>query len=244
MTDNIVASVSRFLTPELIGKLTSAANLDRNIGQRATTAIVPAILSGLASVAGTPAGSRQLVDVVAQQPTDMLGNFVNSLTGSAPQTAAKGMDVLSTLLGGGALGLLTSTLSKFLAVGETPTRSLMGLLTPLIMGVLGQQQKATGLDANGLARMLTQQKEEITNAMPSGLSSLLESSGLYQRLGSPSVTSPPRASLSSARRFLAIATVGSFRIARHPSPSGSWRSRAVTAASCATRRERSRSSAP
>ena len=191
MTDNIVASVSRFLTPELMGKLTSAANLDRNIGQRATAAIVPAILSGLASVAGTPAGSRQLVDVVAQQPTDMLGNFVSSLTGSAPQTAAKGMDVLSTLLGGGALGLLTSALSKFLAVGETPTRSLMGLLTPLIMGVLGQQQKATGLDANGLARMLTQQKEEITNAMPSGLSSLLESSGLYQRVGSPSATKPP-----------------------------------------------------
>jgi len=198
MTDNIVAMVSRFLTPELIGKLTSAANLDRNVGQRATTAIVPAILSGLASVAGTPTGSRQLANVVAQQPTDMLGNFVNSLTGSAPQTAAKGVDVLSTLLGGGALGLLTSTLSKFLAVGEVPTRSLMGLLTPLIMGVLGQQQKATGLDANGLARMLTQQKEEIADAMPSGLSNLLESSGLYQRVSSPSVTSPP--AYDTARR--------------------------------------------
>ena len=198
MTDNIVASVSRFLTPELIGKLTSAANLDRNIGQRAVAAIVPAILSGLAGVAGTPAGSRQLANVVAQQPTDMLGNFVNSLTGSAPQTAAKGVDVLSTLLGGGALGLLTSTLSKFLGVGEVPTRSLMGLLTPLIMGVLGQQQKATGLDANGLARMLTQQKEEIADAMPSGLSNLLESSGLYQRVSSPSVTSPP--AYDTARR--------------------------------------------
>jgi len=198
MTDDIVASVSRFLTPELIGKLTSAAGLDRNIGQPATAAIVPAILSGLAGAAGTPAGSRQLANVVAQQPSDMLGKFVNSLTGSAPQTAAKGVDVLSTLLGGGALGLLASTLSKFLAVGEAPTRSLMGLVTPLIMGVLGQQQKATGLDANGLARMLTQQKEEIADAMPSGLSNLLESSGLYQRVSSPSVTSPP--AYDTARR--------------------------------------------
>jgi hypothetical protein len=191
MTDNIVALVLRFLTPDLIGKLTSAANLDRNIGQRAAAAIVPAILSSLASVVGTPAGSRQLANVVAQQPSDMLGKFVSSLTGSAPQTSAKGVDVLSTLLGGGALGLLTSTLSKFLAVGEAPMRSLMGLLTPLIMGVLGQQQKATGLDANGLARMLTQQKEEIADAMPSGLSSVLESSGLYQRINSPSPASPP-----------------------------------------------------
>ena len=191
MTDNIVGLVSRFLTPELIGKLTSAANLDRNVGQRATGAIVPAILSSLASLAGTPAGQRKLGNVVAQQPSDVLGNIVSGLTGAASQTAAKGVDVLSTLLGGGALGLLTSTLSKFLAVGEAPTRSLMGLLTPLITGVLSQQQKATGLDASGLARMLTQQKEEITDAMPSGLSSLLESSGLYQHISSPSPTNPP-----------------------------------------------------
>jgi len=191
MTDNIVALVSRFLTPELIGKLASAANLDRNIGQRATGAIVPAILSSLASVAGTPAGTRKLGNVVTQQPSDVLGNILSGLTGSAPQMTAKGMDVLSTLLGGGALGLLTSTLSKFLAVGEAPTRSLMGLLTPLITGVLSQQQKATGLDANGLARMLTQQKEEITDAMPSGLASLLESSGLYQHISPPSPASAP-----------------------------------------------------
>jgi len=152
---------------------------------------VPAILSSLASLAGTPAGQRKLGNVVAQQPSDVLGNIVSGLTGAAPQTAAKGVDVLSTLLGGGALGLLTSTLSKFLAVGEAPTRSLMGLLTPLITGVLSQQQKATGLDASGLARMLTQQKEEITDAMPSGLASLLESSGLYQHISSPSPTNPP-----------------------------------------------------
>src|SRR5215510_16610877 len=134
----------------------------------------------------------------------MNGNTECRPTGSAPQTAAKGVEVLSTLLGGGALGLLASTLSKFLAVGEAPTRSLMGLVTPLIMGVLGQQQKATGLDANGLARMLTQQKEEIADAMPSGLSSLLESSGLYQRVSSQSVTNPPvydTARGSSAQRM-------------------------------------------
>jgi hypothetical protein len=103
MTDNIVASVSRFLTPELIGKLTSAANLERNVGQRAKAAIVPAILSGLAGVAGTPAGQRQLANVVAQQPSDMLGNArgsrvnrlrrrgCHSLPPAAPMTKLRGL---------------------------------------------------------------------------------------------------------------------------------------------------------
>ena len=52
MTDNIVSTISRFLTPELIGKMASASGLDRSVTQKATAAAVPAILSGLAGLAG------------------------------------------------------------------------------------------------------------------------------------------------------------------------------------------------
>ena len=48
-------------------------------------------------------------------------------------------------------------------------RTLLGLLTPIIMGILGREQRASGLDTNGPARMLTGQKEEIPGAMPAGL---------------------------------------------------------------------------
>ena len=72
MTDNIVSTISRFLTPELIGKMASATGLDRSIAQKATAAAVPAILSGLAGVAGKPGGARQLANAVAEQPTDLL----------------------------------------------------------------------------------------------------------------------------------------------------------------------------
>ncbi|RPI37298.1 MAG: DUF937 domain-containing protein, partial [Hyphomicrobiaceae bacterium] len=54
MTDNIVSTISRFLTPELIGKMASATGLDRSMAHKATAAAVPAILSGLADVAGRP----------------------------------------------------------------------------------------------------------------------------------------------------------------------------------------------
>jgi sporulation protein YlmC with PRC-barrel domain len=65
----------------------------------------------------------------------------------------------------------------------------MGLLTPLIMGVLGREQRAAGLDAGGLARMLTGQKAEIAAAMPAGLSKLLETNKpLSEGIASPSST--------------------------------------------------------
>jgi Bacterial protein of unknown function (DUF937)/PRC-barrel domain len=190
MTDNIVSTISRFLTPELIGKMASATGLDRSVAHKATAAAVPAILSGLADVAGRPGGARQLANAVAEQPTDLLGSIANSLSGAA-QMADKGTSILSSLLGGGMSGLLASTVGKFLGVGEGPMRSLMGLLTPIIMGVLGREQRSRGLDMNGLARMLTGQKDEIAGAMPAGLSRLLETSGFHTGAAMPPAADRP-----------------------------------------------------
>jgi Bacterial protein of unknown function (DUF937)/PRC-barrel domain len=197
MTDNIVSTISRFLTPELIGKMASATGLDRSMAHKATAAAVPAILSGLADVASRAGGARQLANAVAEQPTDLLGSLVNSLTG-AQQMADKGSGLLSSLLGGGMSGLLASTVGKFLGIGESPMRMLMGLLTPIIMGVLGREQRAQGMDANGLARLLTGQKDEIASAMPAGLGRLLEQSGFQPGAGMASQDRPASESSRSS----------------------------------------------
>jgi sporulation protein YlmC with PRC-barrel domain len=173
MANSIVSTISRFLTPEVIGKLASASGLDRSVTQTAVGAALPSIVNALAGVAAQPNGARQLADAVAQQPTDILGSITSGATG-LPLTGEKGTNLLSSLLGGGALGVLTSKLSRFIGVGEGPMRTLMGLLTPLIMGVLGREQRAAGLDAGGLAHMLIGQKDEIAAAMPAGLGRVLE----------------------------------------------------------------------
>jgi hypothetical protein len=183
MANSIISTVSRFLTPEVLGKLASASGLDRSLTQTAVGAAVPSILSALTGLVSQPGGARQLANAVAQQPSDILGSVASSLTGAA-MTGDRGTNLLSSLLGGGPLGLLTSTVSRFLGVGEGPMRTLMGLLTPVIMAVLGREQRASGLDASGLARMLTGQKDEITAAMPAGLSQLLETSGLHEDIAS------------------------------------------------------------
>jgi sporulation protein YlmC with PRC-barrel domain len=203
MTDNIISTISRFLTPEVLGKIASASGLDTSVAQKAVAAAVPAILSGLAEVAGKAGGAQKIAHAVAEQPSDILGRLAGALSGSA-QITDKGTSLLSSLLGGGALGMLASTVSKFMGIGEGATRTLMGLLTPVILGVLGREQRTNGLDANGLARMLTGQKHEIIDAMPAGLSGLLEASGLYHGNDAPSPSErrtydPPRTAYVSPR---------------------------------------------
>jgi hypothetical protein len=186
---NIVSAISRFLTPEVVSQMASACGLDGAMAQKAVNAAVPSILSGLVGVAEKPGGARLLAKAVSEQPTDLLGNLVSSLNGSA-QMAEKGTGLLSSLLSGGGLGILTSTVSKFLGIGEGSTRTLMGLLGPVIMGVLGREQDTAHLGANGLTRMLTEQKDTIAAALPPGLGKLLDASGLRDSIAS--AVSPER----------------------------------------------------
>ena len=173
MSDNLVSAVSRLLTPELVGKMASASGLDRSTTQSAVTAFVPAILNGLSELATKPGGARQIADSVAEQPAGILANLAATLSGG--QSADKGSGMLASLLGGGVLNTLISTLSRFVGIGEGSARTLMGLLTPVVLGVLGREQRAQGLEASGLARMLMGQKDQISAAMPAGLSDLLGS---------------------------------------------------------------------
>jgi hypothetical protein len=208
MTDNIVSAISGYLTPETIGKLAALTGLDSSLAQRAVAAAVPSMLSGLADVAAKPGGARQLANAVADQPADILSSLASGLTGSA-QTAERGTGVLSSLLGGGAFGMLVSAVAKFAGIREGSVRTMMGLLTPVIMGVLGQRQRAGNLDAGGLARVLTDQKDQIAAAMPSGLNRVLEASGLRESVGSTS--SPEWRARDAARAADAPARTGSMQ---------------------------------
>jgi sporulation protein YlmC with PRC-barrel domain len=184
MASSIISALSRILTPDVVGKIAAASGLDRSLAQPAIAAAVPAILSTLTGLIDRPGGARQLADAVARQPADVLSNIATGRAGSA-EMANRGTSLLTSLLGGGALGTLAAALARFAGIGEGSTRSLMGMLAPVIMGVLGKEQRAAGLDANGLANLLTEQKKEITAAMPSGLSQLLEASGLDEHIASP-----------------------------------------------------------
>ena len=150
---------------------------------KAVSAAVPTILSGLAALAARPGGGRQIADAVAEQRSD-LGSLVGNLATPA-KLADTGNGLLSSLLGGGTPAILASTMGKFLGISEGSTRTLMGLVTPLIMGVLGREQRTSGLDANGLAACSPIRQDNIAGAMPAGLARLLETTGLRQPISSP-----------------------------------------------------------
>jgi len=178
MATNLVSVVMQFLTPDMIAKIASALGLDRNVTQKAITGAIPALLASLADVASSPNGARQLTNKLTQQ-SGSLESLKDLIGGSGQNSLAEtGSSMLSGLFGGGTLDTMAQTIGKFAGIGEGASKSMLGMLGPVVLGALGQQQRSTGLDAGGLVSLLASQKDQITASMPSGLAGQLSAAGL------------------------------------------------------------------
>jgi hypothetical protein len=176
---NLVASVMQLLTPDMVAKIARTVGVDPELAQKLVAAAVPAILASFGGLAAKPAGAEQLVSTLEQQRPDMLSHITEAIGGSDQRAIADtGSGLLSSLLGGGGLNALVSAVSTHAGIDQTSGKSILGLLTPMVVGALGQQQRSSGLDANGIADLLASQKDQIAAAMPSGLANMLGARGM------------------------------------------------------------------
>ena len=179
MSVNLVSLVSEYLTPDLISRIGTALGLDRSLVGRAAVALGPAILGSLSHAASTPEGARKLANTVSQQSPSILDTLGSMIGGAGQQTLVKdGISALGSLLGGSAVSALAGAVGRLTGIPQGAGSSLIGILTPAVLGLLGKQQATQGLDASGLAQLLAAQKDNITAALPSGFGDMLRASGV------------------------------------------------------------------
>ena len=177
-TTNIVSLITQFITPEMVGRVSTALGIDRSTLQKAVGAGVPGILAALSSLVARPAGALKVENAVNDQQPGLLSS-IGSMLGTPQQSTMldQGLGSLSSLLGGNTTSALTSALSRYAGVGDTGGKNLLGLLAPVVMGVLGQQQ-----GKGGVAQLLESQKDNIARAMPAGFANYLGGTGILDEL--------------------------------------------------------------
>jgi hypothetical protein len=184
MATNLVSLIMNFLTPDMIGRIASALGLDRNDTSSAVDAGVPALIAALAGVAAKPGGPQKLADA-AKQESGMLDKFAGML-GTATQTTSvtdRGSRMLASLLGSRDQTALESAVGKFSGLGSSAGGSILSALAPVVMGAIAQQQGPRGLDGSNIANLLSSQKDNIVDALPSGFGKLLGGTGMLDSLG-------------------------------------------------------------
>jgi hypothetical protein len=197
---NLVDTIMKQLSGDVVQKLAGSMGESSDGIQKALGALVPTVLGGLGSVASQPGGGDKIFSAIAGIDDSLIGNFGKLVTGAdSQQISQKGTDLLEGLLGKGMLGSLAGVLGTFLGGKTSLVTKLLPMIVPYVLGTLGRQAKAGGLDVGGLVKMLAGQKSNIAAAMPSGLSKAL--SGVQGLADISSFTKVASEAVSSAARI-------------------------------------------
>ncbi|HEX6999168.1 MAG TPA: DUF937 domain-containing protein [Gammaproteobacteria bacterium] len=199
MAINIIELVKDQIDDGFLDTAASVTGLDATRARSAVGGAIPAVLAGLVSATSKPSGRNALAAALQDQDPELLDKLSSMRSGESRQSLiGSGLQSMTSLLGEGQLGRLASSLGGFAGIGQTGAKSLVGLVAPAVLGVIGREQKTRGLDINGVTDLLGQQRGNIASALPAGLASALGPTGLLDDSGQ-TARSTARAGAASAR---------------------------------------------
>jgi hypothetical protein len=182
MATNLVSYVTQFLTPDMVGRIAAALGLNRSDAQSGVSAVVPALLAAFSGLADKPGGAQSLVNTIKQQ-SGVLDNFASTIGGNNQASfIERGLSLLTSLLGSHDQAALTGAIARFAGLGQNRAGSLLGMLTPVVMGLIGKQIGGRGVDVGSLTGLLASQKEQIAQALPAGMGQMLDNAGISSGL--------------------------------------------------------------
>jgi hypothetical protein len=131
--------------------------------QSGLQAAVPMLMSALAGNASSPGGAQSLLSALDR---DHDGSVLNDLQGliSNPQ-GGQGAGILGHILGD-KQDAVHGAVAQHSGLNGAQVASLMAVVAPVVMGVLGNMKRQQGLDANGLAAQLGDAHQQAAQTHP------------------------------------------------------------------------------
>ncbi len=188
---NLLSTTNEQLSSAIISKISNFLGESTENTTSALSKTLPAILGGLMQKANTTQGAGELLDIIKTgghdgSVFDKLGDVLSDV-GTTSTLATLGGGILSNIFGNKAASL-SSIIAGVSNIQKGSATSLLGLATPLVMGVLGKQVSSEGMGVSGLASLLMNQKDYIKDALPAGIGSVLNLDSLGDFLGNKTTT--------------------------------------------------------
>jgi hypothetical protein len=151
MADNIIQLASQYLTPDMIAKLAGVLGESNSSTGSLVSAAAPMLLAGMAG-SHAPSGMDMLIKAMA--PTGAASpSVLDGLGGTMAALASTGagsnslVQTGSSLLGGmfgDKTSLMTKALSAFSGAKPGSASTVLSLLTPMLVGVIGKSLAGSG----------------------------------------------------------------------------------------------------
>lgn len=181
MATNLLEQLSGMFTSDLVGQIGHFLGEGTPAVQKGVPAALSALVGGVAAKGVSTDGASQILGQVRS------GGFgENTLSGMAASLAGgeatkglleQGNSLVGSILGNRAGGV-AEWLSSVSGLGKGSAQSLLALLAPFVLGLIGKEAKEKNLGAVGLSGLLGGQGPFLQQAAPAGLAGLLGLSSL------------------------------------------------------------------
>ncbi len=176
MTHDILESLKTGFGDEIVKMLGKYIGEEPSGTQAALGAAFPAILGGLVSKGSSTQGATEIMDMITKGGfgEDSLMGLGRAFTGDhvTKDLLAAGAELLKKIFGDKVAGIVDLVAGAG-GIGKNSASSLLGLVVPAVLGYLGREVKAGGLNVPGLMGLLSGQMESLKAAAPAGLGSVL-----------------------------------------------------------------------
>jgi OOP family OmpA-OmpF porin len=177
MSSNLLELINENLTGDVVSKLADFLGESPKNTSSALSSAIPSILAGLVNKSTDTQGASTILSLLSQGAHDggILNNLVNAFSGGegTSKLLATGATLLSSIFGHKADGVV-NLIANASGISKTSSNSLLGLLMPIVFGVLGKKVKSEDItSAAGLASFLGSQSGFLKNLLPAGLGSIL-----------------------------------------------------------------------
>lgn len=157
MENSLVNQIQKYITPELLSKLASQSGESESAISKGIGASVPAILAGLL-------GKSQ------QGGLGSLLSKVKDVIGGSTQTAVSHetsfIDIAKDLFGGN-WSAIVAAIASYAGINSSAVSGLLGASS---FGIFDHLKQTSGLEEGSVNNLLQANKNEISSALPSGLS--------------------------------------------------------------------------
>jgi len=167
---NIVSMAMNFVGPAVIDKIARSLGINGTLARTAIATALPAILAALSGKGGASAsGAGSILDTVRDKGAGTLQSLETVFGGpDEARHVEAGRRDLDTVLGSGEMGPIMQAVSRFTGIEEGQSSALLGMMGPVALGTLGEEVSRRNLDADGLSRLLADQRQNIADALPNG----------------------------------------------------------------------------
>lgn len=162
MAENLMSMTQNFMTPDFMNKFSGALGQPSDKIQSGLKSVIPTLIMGLVTKGSTKEGAEGIVKMVNRQGLDS-AETPSDLNDEG--YLRKGNEVINGVFGNN-LNSVVSGLGSSTGMSSSSITKMLGMVAPLVMGVVGSKIKREGMSASNVQGFLNQQKSSVSNLLP------------------------------------------------------------------------------